>query len=368
MQKDRIIFVITSLDSGGIENYLLRYLKFDSQVEPIIICKSGKGGELEYQYLEYVSKNNIIKCKQGYFNIISWISLYKVLKRNKSKTVCDFTGNFAGISLLCAYFAGVKSRLVFYRGSTNHFKETKLRLFYNYLMKIIVQIFATKVLSNSKAALDFFYPKWMHDTEKYEVIYNGIDSVFCDYQCDKKPVRSLLKIPDNAFVVGHSGRYNIAKNHETIIEVAIVLCKKYDSIYFILVGKGTDTELFERVKAEGLDDRILLLGYRNDVKILLKGMDIFYFPSITEGQPNSLIEAMVSGLPIVASNIEPIRESVPEFFDSMLLAPLDRDKAVERIEQYYHNKKLREEAILESWAKEKYASDKLFNMFKRNLH
>ena len=76
---------------------------------------------------------------------------------------------------------------------------------------------------------------------------------------------------------------------KTIIEVAIKLCKKYNEIYAVMCGKGVDNALSQKVKKEGLEDQIKLLGYRSDVIKVLNTLDCFYFPSLSEGQPNALI-------------------------------------------------------------------------------
>ena len=153
----KVIFLVTTLNSGGIENYLLRFLNFfDGQIEPIIICKGNVFGELEEEY-QKIKHIQLIKMDVGFFNLNSYLKLYSFFKRSKVNSVCDFTGNFAGLILLSANFAGINNRISFYRGSTNHFSETKGRMIYNHLMLQLVKRYACKILSNSKSALDYFY-------------------------------------------------------------------------------------------------------------------------------------------------------------------------------------------------------------------
>src|SRR5690606_29803100 len=132
------------------------------------------------------------------------------------------------------------------------------------------------------------------ENPKYEVIYNGIDASM--FVRSKENLRNELNIPANAFIVGHVGRYNEAKNHKTIIEVAVSFCKQDSNNFFLFCGKDTDVHLTERVAQEELENQIKILGLRNDVYKVLNTLDCFYFPSISEGQPNALIEALVSGL------------------------------------------------------------------------
>ncbi len=367
MQVKKKVFIVYSLNSGGIENYILRYLNFDRELTPIIICKSGHLGELQNQYIRRVGEDNIIPFRLKYMNIFSYFKFARFLKKNRVCLICDFTGNFAGLTLFFALLAGVKYRIAFYRGSTNHFNETFLNNFYNSIVHYLVKVSSTRILSNSYAALEFFFPKYK-SRNKCKVIYNDIDLNILESLETRESMRAKLNIPLNAFVVGHTGRYNIAKNHKTIIEVAIKLCSRYEDLYFVLAGKDTDKYLKDIVEQSGFCSRIKLLGYRADVPDILRALDLFYFPSITEGQPNSLLEAMVVGLPVIASNIEPIKESVPEDMYQYLLSPLDVDSAVSVIEDCYLYPQNMSRYILKDWAIGNYGKNRWFNEFKKELY
>ncbi|MFR9165365.1 MAG: glycosyltransferase [Dysgonomonas sp.] len=355
--KKKVAFFVTNLNAGGIENYLLRFIVHCyKNIDVQVYCKSGKFGELEKQYRDAGAK--LKSYKVGYFNIFSFWKLYNELKRENFDAVCDFTGNFAGMIMFLAYKAKIKKRIAFYRGSTNHFKETSLRLYYNRYMKHLINKYATNILSNSVAALDFFYPDRNADSLKFEVIYNGIDAK--RFLSTKENLKSELSIPANSFVVGHIGRFNKAKNHELIIKVAIALCKKHDDIHFILCGKDVDTNLSEIVNANNLEQQIHLLGYRNDVIKVLNSLNCFYFPSITEGQPNALIEALICGLPFVASDISPIKETIPAEYHDQLVNIDSIEQSCNKILDIYTGKT---SFNLANWALEHYNSDILFNKF-----
>lgn len=364
------VFFLTGLNQGGLETYLLRFLTYE-RYEPrefynIVWCKSGKGGELLDAYKK--CSDEIIFKSFRYFSVGDYIYLYRWFKKNKVDTVCDFTGNFAGMVMLVAYLAGVKNRIAQYRGSTNHFNETRGRLLYNAFVNKLVYRFATKILSNSMAAFDFFFPN--HNTSKkyFKVIPNGIPNDFFGTDSSaRKRIRQELGIPDGAFVVGHTGRYNYAKNHETIIKVAKELCGKYDDIYFVLAGKGTDVELRRTVDNAGLSDKVKLLGYRRDVKELLTALDLYYFPSVTESQPNALQEAMARGVPVLASDIAPIKECVPPDFRQKLVSPKDVKNAVKVISCLHDDRTLLKEYKLRRWTQERFSAVECFKMFQSEL-
>src|SRR5690606_33929956 len=106
--------------------------------------------------------------------------------------------------------------------------------------------------------------------------------------------------------------------------------------------------------------RIILQENRPDIPKVLNTLDCYYFPSITEGQPNALIEAMISGLPIVASDIDPIKECVPPFFIDELVPPLSVDHAVQKILDIYFQ---RHTNNLQQWAMIKFNHDVVFGQF-----
>lgn len=363
----KVIFIVTSLNSGGIENYLLRFLNFyDGKMIPIVICKGNVFGELEEEYNK-IKNIQLIKMDVGFFNFKSYYSIYKLFKSHKPNSVCDFTGNFSGLILLMANFAGVNKRLAFYRGSSNHFKETRVKLLYNFIMLKLVNWNATKILSNSYTALDYFYPKRSENDKKFNVIYNGIDAKKFNSQ-KMKLKKENFDIPSSGFVIGHTGRYNLAKNHVTVIKVAEKICEKYSNIYFLLCGKDTDIFLSQYISSSPiLKDKVKLLGYRSDVQSILPLFDVYFFPSITEGQPNSLIEAMISGLPIVASNITPIIETTPVVLHKELQHPFNVDGFCFRIEEYYLSEKKRKENNFSDWATKQFNPDVLFNQFYKIL-
>ena len=153
-------------------------------------------------------------------------------------------------------------------------------------------------------------------------------------------LREQLHIPKDAYVVGHTGRFNQAKNHEPIVKVAAQLIEKHPDIYFMLCGNGVKENLKALVKDKGLDERLILFENRSDIPVFLNTLDCYFFPSTREGQPNALIEAMVMGLPFVASDIPPIRETVGE--DYTLYPAMDVKALALAIEKEYEERRGRD--------------------------
>jgi glycosyltransferase involved in cell wall biosynthesis len=321
MTNSKICFLIPSVASGGIEMYLLRYLNFIDDTKNItVLVRSNQKGEL---YEEYKATGVELKfLPLGYLSLSKIRQHYKYYKKQKFDVICDFNANFAGIPLLLAKRLNVTKRIAFYRQGSDHFKSGFIKNRVNKYMNRLVFKNATHILSNSHAGLKFFFPERSSTDARFKVIYNGVNIAEYNIKESKASIRAELGIPKNAFVIGHVGRLDKAKNHETILKVFHHLQQEEFKSFLVLCGRDTE-KLVPQLEALGIQEKTLLSGYREDVPRVLKSLDCFLFPSITEGQPNALIEAMVSAIPIVASNISAIKECVPSTFVKNLKNPFD---------------------------------------------
>ena len=119
---------------------------------------------------------------------------------------------------------------------------------------------------------------------------------------DVKEKRTSLDIPEQAFVLLSVGELNANKNHETVIRALAGMNNK--DITYLICGTGDrEAYLAELISRSGLDSKIRLLGYRDDMTEIFQAVDLFVHPSYREGLPVSLMEAMAAGLPCVVSNI-----------------------------------------------------------------
>ena len=143
----------------------------------------------------------------------------------------------------------------------------------------------------------------MFGVDNTVVIRNGIDfSRFRDLQLTSSDKRRALGIPQDAFVLGHVGRFMKPKNHPFLVEIFNAVAKRNKDAFLLMLGLG-DTSYVESKLAEyGLADRYMILSNRSDVNEIMRTMDVFVFPSLYEGLPLVLVEALVSGLRCIASD------------------------------------------------------------------
>jgi glycosyltransferase involved in cell wall biosynthesis len=117
---------------------------------------------------------------------------------------------------------------------------------------------------------------------------------------NKSEKRKELGVPEDAFVLLSVGELSKRKNHEIIIRVLSTL--KNNNLVYLICGQG-DLEEYLRNLAKQLGVHVILLGFRRDISELSLIADLFVFPSLQEGLPVALMEAMASGLPVVCSKI-----------------------------------------------------------------
>lgn len=365
--KKRILFILPTLHAGGAENYALRFInhykdKYDFHVLSLNLNK----GDLHQAFIN--AKVSINYLSIGYFNFIKVFSFYKLLKKNKFNVICTFNGNFGGLPLFVAKIAKVENRIAFYRRSTNAFGKNKFKLGYNKLANFLVRKNATSILSNSTFAFKNFHEKYYNSDPRYFVISNGVNVTDFDVLITKESARKQLNLPQTAFIVGHIGRFDPAKNHKTIFSVIQKITKIDSNIKFVFCGKNTDSEAFKiQLRKFEIENAVTVLGLQ-EVPLVLKSFDLFYFPSVTEGQPNALIEAMISGLPILASNIFPIIEALPESAHSLMFNPLNVDDVTATILHLSKKSDDLKKYIFKDWARLKFDHIKNFALFENQIN
>lgn len=135
------------------------------------------------------------------------------------------------------------------------------------------------------------------------VLNNGICFSDFEHAKDKMTMRNELKIPQDAFIVGHVGRFSKQKNHEFLVDVFEEIYKHNDKAFLLMVGSGKNLDLIKaKLDAASLQDRFLILSDRSDIADIMSAMDVFVFPSIYEGLGIALIEAQKSGLACLVSD------------------------------------------------------------------
>ncbi|MBR5808981.1 MAG: glycosyltransferase family 4 protein [Clostridia bacterium] len=286
-------------------------------------------------YYEWGCKVYPISCSRSPLsggNIKAIRQIKKIVEENNYDIVHCHTP----IAALCTRLACIKARKkgtkVFYTAHGFHFyKGAPLKnwAIYYTIEKLCGRLTDVLITINKE---DYGLAKKKIKAKKVAYVPGvGIDvDKFKDTSIDKSEKKAELNISEDKMVLLSVGELNVNKNHETVIRAI----KDIDNVHYLIAGEGDlHQRLDDVIKELNLSDRVNLLGFRNDILELCAMTDIFVFPSIREGLPVSVMEAMASGLPCIVTRIRGNTDLVDEnggaFFEACDIA--DCKRAIEEI-------------------------------------
>lgn len=160
------------------------------------------------------------------------------------------------------------------------------------------------------------------------VLYNGVDLTrFHPSNSTGKRVRSALNIPADHLVIGFIGRLVALKDVVTLLRAMEMLATEFPKAHAVIVGSGPELESLQTYAGQSaaLAGRVAFTGAVDDVAELLTAMDVFVLPSLMEGMSNTLLEALASGVPVIATRVGGNPEVVDDGMCGYLFNPGDVD-------------------------------------------
>lgn len=173
-------------------------------------------------------------------------------------------------------------------------------------------LFIDQVVANSEAVLERIIQSERLPRHKICVVYNGIDTnLIRPLHGMRTAMRARLGVAEDELLVGNISGLRKIKGVECFVEAAALARRAHKKLRFVLVGEGAMRQDLERLIAEkGLSNTFVLAGAAEDVRPYLAAMDVAVLCSLAEGFSNSLLEYMVAGLPIVATDVGGNREAL----------------------------------------------------------
>jgi sugar transferase (PEP-CTERM/EpsH1 system associated) len=192
---------------------------------------------------------------------------------------------------------------------------------------------AHRVVSVSYQLRDLHAKRTGFPATRIAVIHNGVDCRRFFPNAAARSIRLELGIPENSFCIGSVGNLLPVKDHMTLLKAVEAFSERGTDWRLLMIGEG-----FERPKLEAFvsarpqwKGRVSFLGSSNRVPELLNAMDVFVLPSISEGISNSLLEAMATGLPVVATATGGNPEVVVDRESGLLFPVGNWEKLAERL-------------------------------------
>ncbi len=203
---------------------------------------------------------------------------------------------------------------------------------------------STALIAVSPEVRDDLVALGVAPASKFTVVRLGIDlprRVDND-DAQRREARRQMGLRDGAFVVGWVGRMTAVKRTELVVRALQDLVARNVDAYVVLVGDGPDRDQLERYAHElGVIKRCLFLGYQEDVARFYDAIDVLVLPSINEGTPVSVIEAMAARRPAVATRVGGVPDVVRDGIDGFLVEADDRDALATRLAELAADPELR---------------------------
>lgn len=330
------MYITDSLNIGGLEVLLLEFLKrIDREKYNPFVCTFTRNSVLIKEFQDIGVPVEVIEKRDGIDYTLP-LRLAKVFKRDKIDLIHTHNvapwlyGTVAAIITKIPHLVHTEHSNV----SSNH---KRLFIAEKYLAK-----YTDIIIADSESVANYLINKQGISSKKVVTILNGIDIDKYRREIDVNRKRKEIGLNQNDLIIGIVARLVPVKNHLCLLKAFSLLKSKLGNVKLVIVGDGELRDDLERyVRDNELDKEVLFLGNRRDVPELLKIFDLFVLPSLSEGLSITLLEAMASGIPIVATDVGGNSEiignneagilippdSVETLFEAMLYLLTNKDRA-----------------------------------------
>ncbi len=329
--RTKIIYIITSTGIGGAEKILYQTVTgMDYNKYHVSTCSLKEKGEIA----RYLEKQGIaIHClnmanKEGFAGWLSTtvalVRLLFFLKKMKPTIVHSFLFRANILARIAGYLTGVPiiiSSIRVMGGEKRYF----------HFIERITSFMVDHYIAVSESVKCYVMQKSKISDKNISVIYNGIDIKNHNY-LSVKNVKMPFAVEEGDDILVTVGRLHKQKGHAYLLHAISKVVKEIPKIKLLIIGKGEEeNKLKDLAKSLDLTNEIIFVGLRHDVKKLLSLARLFILPSLWEGMPNVLLEAMAAGKAVIATEVGGIPEVVVHGETGILVPPEDSDALAKSI-------------------------------------
>lgn len=343
----KVVHVITRLDLGGAQQNTLYCVANHDRSRYRAGLVAGIGGELDGEAVQLADAEitlvNWLRYPISPLSDLAAVFKLKKLLQDRSADVVHTHSSKAGVvGRLAARLAGVPVIVHTVHGwSFNDTQHPLLRRFYIALESWLAR--KTDCLVTVAAAdRDKGLELGIGTPGKYRVIHSGIDiESYRRPASARELTRKELGFQADDLVVGTIACLKDQKAPLDFVAAARMAAEKDARLRFFIAGDGPlRPQVEQAIAAAGLEDKVQLLGWRQDVPELLAAMDIFLLTSLFEGLPRAVLQAMAAGVPVIATGVNGTPEVVIDGETGRLIDPGRPDQAAERVLELAESRQL----------------------------
>ena len=340
-RKTRVLLIITQLVLGGgtkvaldIATHLHRHPDFDVHM----ITGPIAAGYVDLMHLAYEQgiPTQVVPSLVNHINPIANLKAIAEIRRIIVQGNYDIVHTHTKVAGVVGRLAAraAKARVIVHHvhgwGSPEELPTGK-RMLHLGLERLCAR-FTNRIIAVCKLDIQKGLANRISGVDKFALIYNGIELEEYRQCVNEQQVRSELGLDPDCKLVGMIARLDKQKNPLDFIRAAAIVAKTYSKVQFVFVGDGPLRLECERLINElNLRDKIILLGYREDVARILSILTITAMSSLWEGLPLVFLESMSAGKPIVANDVDGASEVVVDGETGFLVPPHEPGEMAERI-------------------------------------
>lgn len=297
----KVCLVVNSLLFGGVEKVIENYLKeFNPNEFEFTIVTQDNASKECIKYFESLGFKVLVVVHKKKNFIRNTYEINRIIKNSNFDIVHSHMSRTNFYVLKIAKQCGVRVRINHYH---NVFEGNPVKILVIKYLNKLCDKYATDNIFCSEAVKAFFGKC----NKPGFVLHNAIDLKKFKYdKQSRKNVREIYGITDEEVVLGHIGRFTDQKNHSFLIDVFYEFYKNNPKSKLLLVGEGPLEDTIRRkVEKLSLASSVIFVGSTTEANKFYQAMDYFIFPSLWEGLSLTFLEAQISGLPCIGSDILP---------------------------------------------------------------
>lgn len=323
------MYVIATMGIGGAEKQLVEIVKrLDKDKYDAMVCCLTRGGPFEDELKQEGIRYSILwkRFKFDFSVIFKLVRLLRIEKVDILHTYMFTSNSFGRV-------AGAVARVPKIVVSERCVDIWKNK--FHFLIDRILLHWTDKVICVSNGVRKFYVDKIDISDEKAVTIYNGLAIEHCHTNAD---ITKKYGLCSGNRIIGTIGRLTLQKGLKYLIHSAAIALRQTPQIKLFIIGDGPEKKnLVKLVNNLGISERVIFTGFQKDVMPFLKVMEIFVLPSLFEGLPNVVLEAMAFEKPVVAINIPGVDEVVTDGETGVLVPPRSPESLADAIIELLNN-------------------------------
>lgn len=310
----KILHFLGALNHGGIETWLLQLLNYYNPADFhfTFVCLSGQEGIYASEFKALGATILARPLPSQAWQLTPFLN--QLFTEVQPHIVHSHVHHFSGYILRAAAKFGIPGRLAHSYTAPPTAPYFSKRYWYEKLMTLWIKQYKTLGLGNSRQSMQALFGKNWAEKADCRLLYCGLQlDSFSTPPSTPHHFFHPFGLPDKAPVIGHIGRFTEAKNHQFILHLAQKIAEKQPDIWFLLVGDGPlRPQLMAQAAQLGLK-QVIFTGATKEILPYLFRMNLFLFPSLWEGLPQSVLEAQAAGIPcLCADTITTEVQVIPE--------------------------------------------------------